>query len=291
MAHENYQCKVFRCIGPRCACPPYLYPPLTTIEMVENALRYEAAYAKMRHEDPNEKIGPFDDMKSIWALTNEQSSRRFLMQFNEDDKPLSMTLFSGGSFYGMTFEDRFKYMRMKANDVDASIVYTDNEFAHGDVRLAFELDLKSVEFMDDWYQNMMDDTAKMITILAKKYGRDARCHCLTRPPYQTKDGTWKYGMHIICPSIIVTTKKGAKITRKFKQVIPHIDSVYDGDVARLRPAFSRKIDRCKKQLTLSYYYDYKASIKFKRGKTHQYVHAFRDTVQMLLQTALTPTPK
>jgi hypothetical protein len=97
-------------------------------------------------------------------------------------------------------------------------------------------------------------------------------------------------MHLIFPTIIVTTQQGHKFTKKFAKRIPYLDSVYDGDIARLRPAFARKIDRGKGTLTLSHYYDYKKSIKCKNGQVKSYSHAFSDTYRMLMQTAIN-TPK
>jgi hypothetical protein len=84
-----------------------------------------------------------------------------------------------------------EYLKKKSIDLKKGIVYTDNEFAEGNVRLAFELDLKSKAFKENWFEQMMNDAENIAKVLAKKYGK-ATCHCLTRPPYQTKDGTWKY---------------------------------------------------------------------------------------------------
>jgi hypothetical protein len=240
-----------------------------------------------------------------------------------------MTLFSGGKFYGMTLHDRSVYNKKKAADVDKGIVYTDNEFAPRHCRLAFEMDLKSKVgegFNESWLEDMINHAGYITKQMGRKYWK-ATAHLLTRPPYQTEKGIWKYGMHIIFPYIIVTWQQGDKMTRNLKRKISYLDSVYEGgDIARLRPAFSRKVERSngesywdngmvtvpqetqlvtlkilpkgkkrtkpkqrfKKILTLAYFYDYHKSLKCNNGKIKLYVHGFRDTYHMLMQTALSP---
>jgi hypothetical protein len=193
------------------------------------------------------RLGPFFDMAEIHSYTKKQTSRSDLYHKQSDvgAPPLCMTDFAGGKYYDMTIAEKRSYLKKKANDVDREFVYTDNEFSRGRSKLVFEFDLKSDTVVEDWKEQFITSATYVAQKVASARRRQVTCHLLTRPPTQTKQGQWKYGMHLIFEDVITSVKKGHELSGKFKTKIPYIDSVYDGEYARLRPAYARKVERNK----------------------------------------------
>jgi hypothetical protein len=202
--------------------------------------------------------------KNLWTLVEKQSSRRFLSKFDRQSskKELSMTTFFPKKCYrGMKDGDKLAYMRMKARDVARDIPYFDNQFAVGSCRLAFELDLKERGYDRNWEQSFVYDSSKLVRMVQKifpdKKGIIARC--LARPPQRMPMGWWKYGLHIVFPTVIVSIEEGIKISEMAKTKFPqegYVDSVFVGQYARMRPAYARKVqeqDKDVKQYAKSYY--------------------------------------
>jgi len=251
------------------------------------------------------KLGPFKDMKELYKFTNKQTSRKLMYHFqsNVGNPDLCLTLFSGGSFYGLSTTQKKAYLRKKATDVDNDILYTDNEFAAGRSKLCFEFDLKSVEQLADWKQQFIASASYIAQKLATAKHQSVTCHLLTRPPKQcNKSGEWKYGMHVVFGDVITSVQKGHKLSAKFKHKIAYIDSCYDGDNARLRPAYGRKVERtgrkcvcnmpCDLCACLSVYlssaYCYDRSIIATAQAAEVDVIEFKSTYQELLATTIWP---
>ena len=252
------------------------------------------------------KLGPFRDMKELYKFTNKQTSRKFMYHFQSDvgNPALCLTLFSGGSFYGLSDAAKKQYLRKKASDIDNSILYTDNEFAAGRSKLCFEFDMKSVEQVVDWNQQFIASASYIAQKLAAaKQQQSVTCHLLTRPPKKcNKSGEWKYGMHLVFADVITSVQKGHKLSAKFKQKIAYIDSCYDGDNARLRPAYARKVERTGRKcvcnmpsdlcaclsvyLSSAYCYDRSISATAKASEVH--VIVFKSTYRELLATTIWP---
>jgi hypothetical protein len=264
---------------------------------------------KIRH-DPDvlarREIGPFNDMKELYSFTNKQTSRRFLYHFqsNVGNPPLCLTLFSGGSFYGLSIAQKKAYLRKKATDIDNGIMYTDNEFATDRSKLCFEFDLKSVEQVADWTQPFISSARYIALKIAEAQQKNVLCHLLIRPPKQSSNsGEWKYGMHVVFENVITSVQKGHKLSTKIKTKIAYVDSCYHGDIARLRPAHARKLDqrpfKCActrlvpadlcpcKSVSLSTAYCYQTSIiATPDSKLHEMVITFESTYDALRATSI-----
>jgi hypothetical protein len=210
---------------------------------------------------------PFDlgkTMEDVWKHTNQQTSRWMLRDFNDDSMPLSMTSFTGGSWYGMTPANRLACLKLKSNDIDNNIPYFDNEFVQGECRLALEFDLKSMTEVAGWRKKFKADSKRVCSLAAMIFdGKDTICHVLTRYPYQRKkDQVWKYGMHLIFQEAVVSVDEGRQFTDACTQLFPdddegYVDGIYQANgTARLRPAFARKFDRASGTGSLYYRYDW-----------------------------------
>jgi hypothetical protein len=203
-----------------------------------------------------------------------------LERFKQGDN-LCMTLFSGGKYFDMSAKDWDRYFVKKARDVDNGIPYFDNQFVStGSCRLALEFDLKLKCKKEDWCESFVEH-AKLVCALARAWfddNNDCEAHLLVRTPYQkpssgwANNGDWKYGIHLIFENIRVDVDEGECFTDACKELFPehddgYVDSVYNQGVARLRPAFGRKIDRLGKKkdpdgefATGSYFYYYGCSV-------------------------------
>jgi hypothetical protein len=217
-------------------------------------------------------------LKDLWKKVNKQTSRSMLDPFKQGDN-LCMTLFSGGKYYDMSTKDWDRYFVKKARDVDNGIPYFDNQFVStGACRLALEFDLKTKCQLENW-QDTFAEHSKLVCQLARAWfdGDDCEAHTLVRKPYQKSigactDGDWKYGMHLIFENIVVDVDEGENFTDACKDLFPdhddgYVDNVYTRGVARLRPAYGRKIDRHGRKTdpkgqfcTGSYFYDYAWSV-------------------------------
>ena len=251
------------------------------------------------------QLGPFQSMDELYKFTNKQSSRKFLFHFqsNVGNPPLCLTLFSGGSFYGLSDAAKKQYLRKKATDIDNGIIYTDNEFAANRSKLCFEFDLKCVEEVADWKKQFIASACYIAQKIAAAKQQSVSCHLLTRQPKQCiKSGKWKYGMHVVFGDVITSVQKGQKLSTKFKKKIACVDSCYSGNNARLRPAYARKVERtgrkctCKMPsdlcacvgvyLSTAYCYDRSISATAETSKVH--VIEFKSTYRELLATTIWP---
>ena len=260
-------------------------------EPLPRRLTYEQKEEQHRSETVKKlrksKIYLGSTMSEVWEHTNEQTSSRILQRFRDDGDDLSMTLFTGGKYVGMTPADHDAYFVKKARDIDNGIPYFDNQFvSSGKSRLALEFDLKSEKKLD-WKQKFRQDS-KEVGELATLWFEDQQtdAHVLTRQPYQTKTGIWKYGMHMVFEHIAVDAEEGEKFSETAKDNFPndndaYVDGIYVDGVARLRPAFSRKLDRERGAMYGSHFYYYSWSIV--GGKTVRYD---LDTLAILRKTSL-----
>jgi hypothetical protein len=237
------------------------------------------------------RLGPFLDMKEIHSYTKKHTTRSDLYHQQSDvgNPPLCLTLFSGGKYLGMSIAQKRSYLKKKANDIDREFIYTDNEFSKGRSKLAFEFDLKSDVIVENWKEQFTISATYIAEKIAAAKGQQVTCHLLTRPPTQTKQGQWKYGMHLIFEDVITSVEKGHQLSRRFQTKIPYIDSVYDGEYARLRPAYARKVERGKNSIYLSTAYTYETTVRALDGVQTEVVSVvFYDTYSELLATSIWP---
>jgi hypothetical protein len=264
-------------------------------------------------------LGPFRNKEEIYEYTNQQTSRKFLYHRQSDvgNPSLCLTSFIGGSFYGLSNAQKRLYLTKKAADIDREddefiehgimssidqIIYTDNEFQQHRSKLAFEFDLKSADFLSNWKSEFTTSAKYIVRKVSQAKNKDVICHLLIRPPQRCKDGRWKYGMHLIFENLVVSMRKGSELSKTFRKKIPYIDSVYDGDTARLRPAYARKLIRSDLKecgcflppdicaclsCYLSTYYNYYESIECAPGDlpTSKEI-TFKSTCSMLMATTI-----
>jgi hypothetical protein len=249
-------------------------------------------------------LGPFQNMLELYQYTNLQTSRKFLHHFqsNVGNPELCLTFFSGGSYYGLSTAQKKQYLRKKALDIDNDIIYTDNEFSENRSRLCFEFDMKTINPVADWMDQFVESAIHIAKKIAISKQQKVTCHLLVRPVQKCKNDELKYGMHIVFSDVITTVSHGHKLSGKFKKKINYIDSCYDGNSARLRPMYSRKVNRAglKKchcnsppdicaclSVNLSTSYDYSSSlIVTASGDVTTQVMEFKSTYSKLLSTSI-----
>ena len=211
------------------------------------------------------------------------------------------TFIPGNTYRGMTTADREKYMRIKAHDVTIynkwkPIPYFDNEYTTEPCRLVLELDKKTTKYEHDRMHKMLQDAENIVDAVNDTFvGTEFLfAHVLSRPAtFDKKKKVWKYGLHIVFPTCIVSLKTGMCFSKNVAKLFPeedegYVDGVYTRTLARLRPAYARK--RCKdpdREYPLgSAYYTYYASI----GKSGMYTDANIEdsTYKILRDTSLIP---
>ena len=239
----------------------------------------------------------------MYRAVEKQTSIGFLDQFNIADKgkPLSMTTFvPGETFRGMTLADRETYWKLKAMDVAnkwKSIPYFDNECTTENCRLVLELDKKTSKFEHDRIGKMMNDVELIVEKVNETFdsgdGLFLYAHVLSRPPsFDGKKRVWKYGLHIVFPSTVVSLNTGMFFSKNVAKIFPeegegYVDGVYSKGLARLRPAYARK--KCQgpgeQYPHGSSYYTYFAS--FDKGGLYQ-DKALNNAYTILRETSLIP---
>jgi hypothetical protein len=252
---------------------------------LENRPTYEQTLATRRKQS---RIYLGTDMNEVWQFTNQQTSHWFLKQFHTGDK-LCMTSFTGGKSFDMSQKDIDIYLIMKAKDIDNGVTYFDNQFvSSGKCRLAIEFDLKLPDEFEGWRQKFKKDSLLVIEMASVWFGEDAQCtaHILTRYPCHTKTG-WKYGMHLIFEHLRVDIDEGIAFSKGCQELFPqdaddYVDGIYRNGLARLRPAYARKLEREDGELFGSLFYYYSWTV----DDMHHLKRYAWDTVTILRKTSL-----
>jgi hypothetical protein len=168
---------------------------------------------------------------------------------------LRATMLSGGKVT-IPFLQVAPLRQQKAVDLERDVTFTDVEWAHNDegIRLFFELDYCSDRLPTP--SEVVEHLVCMRTLVEETYPHhsDYTMHiATTHPSMKESSSNYKWGIHVVFPTIILTTKEmrqlahalDTRIARQSARWNSIVDpNSYKSECATLRPPFSHKAMRC-----------------------------------------------